>query len=394
MQPPPSKRPRLTVEDLDGQTVTLPRGLQAGAATPGSGSPDTAQHPCGVETGWRLQSVERVFGSQSLNTPVQPGNSRWNGTKVTSACEDDFTISYSQSYTRVGSQSQHRTPPQANTDASVQAKALSEGGAGAAALHGQPAGRHVMTPELVSDKHLIEEHRSGRDIVQDAEHAAPPQRLFPIFRPKSQWKVLHVIRHGESEYNAATSLGMDFSDPQIFNPKLTEKGRRQAISLRTKLEKLAKLDGAVWVTSPLTRAMETFLLSCPKRHLLASGPSQAADSARIKVAIRPELTEHLVTTGDIGMPRTWLTERFPELRAFMEGMAERWWFAPEHNDPMRQVFKKTEPKKSLQERVGLFRCWVQAQPEQVIVAFGHSSMIKELAGGKRLRNCELLTMQL
>ena len=40
-------------------------------------------------------------------------------------------------------------------------------------------------------------------------------------------QVLHVIRHGESEYNAATSLGMDFSDPQIFNPKLTEKGRRQ-----------------------------------------------------------------------------------------------------------------------------------------------------------------------
>ena len=60
----------------DVQTVTLPRGLQAAAATPGSGSPDTAQHPCGVETGWRLQSVERVFGSQSLNTPVQPGNSR------------------------------------------------------------------------------------------------------------------------------------------------------------------------------------------------------------------------------------------------------------------------------------------------------------------------------
>ena len=37
-----------------------------------------------------------------------------------------------------------------------------------------------------------------------------------------------------------------------------------------------------------------------------------------------------------------------QLRASMEGMAERWWFAPEHNDPMRQMFKKTEPKKSLQ----------------------------------------------
>ena len=43
----------------------------------------------------------------------------------------------------------------------------------------------------------------------------------------STLQVLHVIRHGESEYNAATSYGMDFSDPQIFNPKLTEKGRKQ-----------------------------------------------------------------------------------------------------------------------------------------------------------------------
>jgi hypothetical protein len=44
-------------------------------------------------------------------------------------------------------------------------------------------------------------------------------------------QVLHVIRHGESEYNAATSYGMDFLDPQIFNPKLTEKGRKQVCHL-------------------------------------------------------------------------------------------------------------------------------------------------------------------
>lgn len=143
-------------------------------------------------------------------------------------------------------------------------------------------------------------------------------------------QVLHVIRHGESEYNAATSYGMDFSDPQIFNPKLTEKGRKQvsvfgcsvsiscmrdavyikmsaaldaspasvqvnsdivsavasfaqAINLRAKLEKLAKLEHAVWVTSPLTRAVETFLLSCPRRHLLAPKISQLFTPADIQV---------------------------------------------------------------------------------------------------------------
>ena len=42
--------------------------------------------------------------------------------------------------------------------------------------------------------------------------------------------------------------------------------------------------------------------------------------------------------------------------------------------------------------MGEFRRWVQAQQEQVIVAYGHSSMLKELSGGKRLKNCELLAL--
>lgn len=125
------------------------------------------------------------------------------------------------------------------------------------------------------------------------------------------------------------------------------------MNLRAKLERLAKLENAVWVTSPLTRAVETFLLSCPKGHLLKPGVPQSSSAARIKVclplhycwnsafrskhlirsavipaaiwpgctdllpslqvAIRPELAEHLVTTGDIGMPRAWLEDRFPEV---------------------------------------------------------------------------------
>ena len=46
-----------------------------------------------------------------------------------------------------------------------------------------------MTPELVSEEHLIGEHRPERAELEDADHAVPCQRLFPIFRPKSQWKV-------------------------------------------------------------------------------------------------------------------------------------------------------------------------------------------------------------
>ncbi len=51
---------------------------------------------------------------QGLESNIQtcstcPG---WAGTSAFCGCEDDFRISYSQSYTRVDSQSQHRTPPQ------------------------------------------------------------------------------------------------------------------------------------------------------------------------------------------------------------------------------------------------------------------------------------------
>ena len=53
------------------------------------------------------------------------------------------------------------------------------------------------------------------------------KKLFPIFRPKAERKVLYIIRHGESEFNAATNTGKGFSDPQIYDPKLTAKGQNQ-----------------------------------------------------------------------------------------------------------------------------------------------------------------------
>lgn len=53
------------------------------------------------------------------------------------------------------------------------------------------------------------------------------KKLFPIFRPKGERKTLYIIRHGESEFNAATNTGKGFSDPQIYDPKLTAKGQSQ-----------------------------------------------------------------------------------------------------------------------------------------------------------------------
>ena len=66
-------------------------------------------------------------------------------------------------------------------------------------------------------------------IMRAGARSSPHQekKLFPIFRPKAERKVLYIIRHGESEFNAATNTGKGFSDPQIYDPKLTAKGQSQ-----------------------------------------------------------------------------------------------------------------------------------------------------------------------
>lgn len=79
-----------------------------------------------------------------------------------------------------------------------------------------PAGSS-NTPELCND---ATGSGGGSSPVQE-------KRLFPIFRPKGERKILYIIRHGESEFNAATNTGKGFSDPQIYDPKLTAKGQNQ-----------------------------------------------------------------------------------------------------------------------------------------------------------------------
>ena len=81
----------------------------------------------------------------------------------------------------------------------------------------------------------------------------------------------------------------------------------QAINLRGKLEKLAKLENAVWVTSPLTRAVETFLLSCPKRHLLAPTTSQSLAGPPIQVPGPCTSLLPGVLSGQLALTRLLLT---------------------------------------------------------------------------------------
>ena len=117
--------------------------------------------------------------------------------------------------------------------------------------------QYIMSPghELASSLQRSESTMSdGRTAAAaDDVAAASNQRLFPIFVRGR--KVVHLVRHGQSTYNEAISGPGSWDEPNIFDAPLTKLGVRQARGLGPFLSKLPK--DAVWVTSPLTRAMET-----------------------------------------------------------------------------------------------------------------------------------------
>eukprot|EP00884_Botryococcus_braunii_P017611 jgi/Botrbrau1/4533/Bobra.60_2s0022.2 len=366
----------------------------------------------GPGTSQRIHSVGNLLLSQSLDTPAKTQNC--GSGPGSSLCRHDrdspsreFQISYSQTYSRLSLavDEQVQDPDEGAIDAPYDVcKAVREAKA-ASSNSGLPRVIVVKPQKVPSKEHQNQtiqdtwpKGKSRSSLTPELDGGARrressgrspdagPQKLFPIFRPKTQWKTLHMIRHGESEYNAATSFGTAFEDPIIFDPQLTAKGRRQALRLREELKRLALPDGVLFVTSPLTRAIETLLLAkpcfqCPRecaKHLL----------------VRSELAEQLITTGDVGLPASQIRRRFPQLEEAIKDLPERWWYKESVNDATEKRLTNTETKKELMTRVEALRRWLLARPEKIIVAVGHSVCFGALAGGSRLRNCEVRTIKI
>ncbi|DBB11435.1 hypothetical protein WJX82_007343 [Trebouxia sp. C0006] len=362
--------------------------------TPGFGGNAESLQPAigGAQTKLRLDSMEKFFCSQGLASPIEPPEMQHAGHKRSAsereATDEDFIIHCSQSYTRTASQSIQ------GSDASQAAECS----------HGPTASGSTRQAEEVEKRNAPGGSNTTPELANDATGAgvSPSQekKLFPIFRPKAERKTLYIIRHGESEFNAATNTGKGFSDPQIYDPKLTAKGQSQATKLRNQLMEQKIPEEALWVTSPLTRAIDTLILACPQSHRLGPPPlaeaglnaSTSQQSCPLKLVVRSELSEHMVTTGDVGLPASALRSRYPQLCGAMRGLSEHWWWSPADNNAELEKFHRSEPKQKMKDRVHAFSRWVQSRPEKVIVAFGHSSFWCEFLGGRtRLKNCELHT---
>jgi len=363
-------------EDLTDDSPGLPTGVHKKCRV----GPRTLQ---------RLHSCERVFCSQTLSEPMSeplPGSPIPTG-EDSMPSNREFCISYSQNYVyKKSSASLER-----------QSQADSPDGAGPSSWESEQSNFHhpalggVQEPQGGAQQQQ-QDHSTTPELCGEPHQGSPqPEKFFPLFRPVAQWKTLYMVRHGESEYNAASMTKEGFSDPQVYNPKLTAKGRKQAQKLQESLGKLKLGKDALWVTSPMTRAIETMMLGCPHAARIGAAPQ----AKPLKVAVCRELAERMMTTGDIGLPASHLRNAFPQLSGAMEELPERWWFRHDENDALLKRFKKHENKAQMQARVGEFRRWVQNRPEKVIVAFGHSVLFKELSGGhKSLKNCEIHTINI
>ena len=114
---------------------------------------------------------------------------------------------------------------------------------------------HQLKNQLGRTESTMSDGHSGlpSSVEEVAAEVPKSQRLFPIFAKGR--KTVHLVRHGQSTYNEAISGPGSWNEPNIFDAPLTKLGRNQATALGSFLAKLPK--DAVWVTSPLTRAMET-----------------------------------------------------------------------------------------------------------------------------------------
>lgn len=173
---------------------------------------------------------------------------------------------------------------------------------------------------------------------------------------------IYLIRHGQSEFNAAHSDGGP--DPMIFDAPLTALGRQQALAARAQA---ASLGIQHVICTPFTRALQT-------AKIIFDG------IAPITVSTGP--AEHLSHSCDMGRSPAHLRTDFPELN--FDHLPDVWW----HNGPPNANGVPEEPEALFHARIAQFRdSLANAQPRPLAIV-GHCNTFRSLAGFD-MKNCEI-----
>jgi glucosyl-3-phosphoglycerate phosphatase len=171
-----------------------------------------------------------------------------------------------------------------------------------------------------------------------------------------------LVRHGQSEFNAAFSVSR--IDPGIPDPKLTAEGRRQAAQAA---ETLRHTGVRRMISSPYTRALETATI--------------IADALGLEVTIEPLVRERAAFHCDIGTAPEALGRLFPRFR--FDHLENPWW----HDHIAKGV---AETEEALGVRCAAFRkAMSECDDWSAVAVVTHWGFIRGLTG-RPVTNCEIV----
>ena len=173
-------------------------------------------------------------------------------------------------------------------------------------------------------------------------------------------KKIYLIRHAESEANAA----MDLDNPTYYyDAKITKKGEEQAIKARENLKKI-KFD--TFICSPLTRTLQTFSIIFPAQ----------------KPLIQPLIREQLYHSCDVGRQPNILKKEFPE---FDFSLLNKYWW--NNDDPINEKKIVKENFNDIKIRLDKFKSWLNRDDSSTIALVSHGTFLSQVTG-YLMENCE------
>ena len=173
-------------------------------------------------------------------------------------------------------------------------------------------------------------------------------------------KKIYLIRHDESEANAAVDLD---NPTYYYDARITKRGESQALKAKHVLE---NIHFDTYICSPLTRTLQTFSIIFPDN----------------KPIIEPLIREHLFHSCDVGRQPSSLKKDFTSFD--FSNLNDFWW---NNNKPINEKKIVKENFNDIKNRLDKFKLWLNKSNSNTIALVSHGTFLSQITG-YMLENCE------
>ena len=173
-------------------------------------------------------------------------------------------------------------------------------------------------------------------------------------------KKIYLIRHAESEANAAVDLD---NPTYYYDARITKRGESQALKAKNVLE---NIHFDTYICSPLTRTLQTFSIIFPDN----------------KPIIEPLIREHLFHSCDVGRQPSNLKKDFTTFD--FSNLNDFWW---NNNKPNKKKKIVEEKFNDIKNRLDKFKLWLNKSNSSAIALVSHGTFLSQITG-YMLENCE------